>query len=65
METSRMAQSSTVQEAVSKINALRKLTRDTGFRTGRSQNAILHSLNPGELAAVAEILTRQGDASNV
>lgn len=54
-----MAQTTKVQDAASKILALRKLTEQTGFRTGRSQNAILHSLNPDELAAVAEILTQE------
>jgi len=56
---SRMAQTSTVQEAASKILALRKLTEQTGFRTSRSQNDILHTLNADELAAVAEIITKQ------
>ena len=56
-----MAQSAKVSETASKILALRKLTTDTGFRTTRSQVAILHTLNPDELAAVAELLAKHSE----
>jgi hypothetical protein len=61
-ENTRMAQSSAVQEAVSKINALRKLTKDTGCITRRTQSLILGTLTPNELTAVAEILAVQPEA---
>jgi hypothetical protein len=60
----RMAQSSVVQEAVSKINALRKLTLDTGCITRRTQSLILCALKPDEMTAVAEILASQTGVSN-
>lgn len=59
---SRMAQTVVVKEAAAKILALRRLTKETGFRTTRSQNDILALLNPDELAAVAEIITKQPEA---
>ena len=58
METqSRMAETSKVQEAASKILALRRLTTETGFHTTRSQHDILHTLSGDELAAVSEIIS--------
>lgn len=65
MSDSRMAQTSTVQEAVSKINALRKLTRDTGCITTRTQSKILQLLTEDELTAVAEILAQQPEVASV
>ena len=62
-ETTRMAQTSKVQEAVSKINALRKLTRESGFITTRTQGGILQALTPNELSAVAEILSLQTEVA--
>jgi len=65
MTESRFAQTSKVQEAVSKINALRKLTRETGTITRRSQSLILQSLSDAEMTAVAEILAAQPEQANV
>ena len=61
---SRMAQSAHVQDAVSKINALRKLSRESGCITTRTQSRILQLLSEDELTAVAEILA-QSEGSNV
>jgi len=61
-EATRMAQTSVVQEAVSKINALRKLTRESGCITTRTQSMILRALTPDEMIAVAEILALQPEA---
>ena len=58
-ENTRMAQSANVQDAISKINALRKLTRETGCITRRTQSLILGTLTPDELTAVAENLAAQ------
>jgi hypothetical protein len=58
-EASRMAATSKIQDVVSKINALRKLTRESGFITTRTQGQILQSLQPDEMTAVAEILAAQ------
>lgn len=54
-----MAQTSAVQEAVSKINALRTLSRETGCITTRTQNKILQLLTDDEMTAVASILASQ------
>jgi hypothetical protein len=61
-ETARMAPSCEVEDAVSKINALRKLTRETGCITRRTQSMILGTLKPDVLTAVAEILAAQPEA---
>jgi hypothetical protein len=63
--TSRMAESSRVQTAVSKIIALRKLTRESGCITKNTQSQILRALTPDELTAVAEILVNQNEATCV
>jgi hypothetical protein len=56
-----MASPDNVQDAISKINALRKLTKETGCVTRRTQSLILGTLTPNELTAVAEILALQPD----
>lgn len=61
MIETRMAQTSNVQEAVSKINALRKLSRETGCITTRTQNKILQLLTDDEMTAVAAVLASQPD----
>jgi len=61
-EQSRMALSSKVQEAVSKINALRKLSRESGLITKRAQSMILRALSDDEMTAVAEILAKESTA---
>lgn len=61
-ENTRMARTAEVQDAVSKINALRKLTKDTGCITRRTQSMILGALTPDELTAVAEILAMEPEA---
>jgi hypothetical protein len=62
METARMAPTAEVEDAVSKINALRKLTLETGCITRRTQSMILGTLRPDVLTAVAEILAAQPEA---
>ncbi len=44
------------QDMVDKIRALRKLFHETGFRSNKSQTALLGSLNPTDLAAVVQTL---------
>jgi len=44
------------EEVVTKIEALRKMTRESGFKTTRSVNDLLERLNPDDLAAVAAAL---------
>ena len=61
---SRIAQTSKVEETAAKILSLRRLTAETGFRTGRSQNDLLAPLNADELAAVAAILTDHSEGVN-
>jgi hypothetical protein len=58
-----MEESRTVQDAVSKIVALRKLTRESGCITKNTQSQILRALTPDELTAVAEILARRGESN--
>ena len=48
-----------VRDAFNKIVALRKLTADTGVKTYKSERAILESLEPQVLAAVALNLDEQ------
>lgn len=45
-----------VRKAVRQLHALRKLARETGTQTTRTQNEILRSLPAAELVAVAELL---------
>jgi hypothetical protein len=59
MIEARMARSSEVEAAVSKVNALRRLTRETGCIARRTQSMILGTLQPDVLTAVAEILAAQ------
>jgi phage protein D len=61
IEPTRMAQTSVVQEAVSKINALRKLTRESGCISKNTQSMILRALRPEEMIAVAEVLAQQSE----
>ena len=63
IEKTRTARTEVVQDAISKINALRKLTTDTGCITRRTQSLILGSLTPDELNAVAEVLALQPEVS--
>lgn len=44
------------QTIVDKIQALRRMTATTGFKTTRSVNDLLERLNPDDLAAVASAL---------
>jgi hypothetical protein len=62
-ENKRMAPTAEVEDAVSKINALRKLTLETGCITRRTQSMILGTLRPDVLTAVAEILAAQPQAA--
>jgi hypothetical protein len=48
-----------VQLALSRIIALRRLTKQTGVKTYRSERAILEALEPQVLAAVALQLDEQ------
>jgi hypothetical protein len=63
MTETRMAQTANVQDAISKINALRKLSRETGCITTRTQNKILQLLTDDEMSAVASVLASQPGVS--
>jgi hypothetical protein len=52
-----------VQEAFERIIALRELTATTGTKTYKSQSAILESLEPAVLAAVAVLLKQHGNGN--
>ena len=43
-----------LQAIADKILALRKMTKESGFQTGRSQSELLNRLNADDLAAVAK-----------
>ena len=58
-EATRMAETSKIQDAISKINALRRLSRESGCITTRTQSKILQTLSEAEMTAVAEILAQQ------
>ena len=45
-----------VRDAVERVQALRRLSTETGVKTYKSQPAILESLDPQTLAAVALVL---------
>lgn len=47
------------QKALTTILNLRKLTRETGTITTRSQNDVLRALNSADIAAVANALAQQ------
>jgi hypothetical protein len=55
MET-REVRTAAIQAAVSKINALRRVTLETGTITKRAQSKILQALTDEEMTAVAELL---------
>lgn len=63
MLNARMAPTAEVEDAVSKINALRKITVETGCITRRTQSMILGALKPDVLTAVAEILAAQPEVT--
>ena len=44
------------QEIVDKVRSLRQLTRESGFKTTRSQGELLATLGANDLAAVAAAL---------
>jgi hypothetical protein len=62
-EATRMAETSKIQDVISKINALRKLSRESGCITTRTQSKILQTLTEAEMTAVAEILAVQNGAT--
>jgi hypothetical protein len=51
-----------VADAIRGIAALRKLTKETRFQTGRSQSSILKTLNEEQLAKVAIALAALEEA---
>lgn len=55
----------TVRDAVERIRALRRLSAETGVKTYKSQSAILESLDPQILAAVALLLNPVNEKGNV
>ena len=55
----------TVRDAVERIQALRRLSTETGVKTYKSQSAILESLDPQTLAAVALVLNPANVKDNV
>jgi hypothetical protein len=54
--TTRIAKTQVIQDALSKINALRRVSRETGMITRRAQSKVLEALTDEEATAVAEIL---------
>jgi hypothetical protein len=54
----------TVKAALDRVHALRRLTKQTGVKTYRSERAILESLTPDVLAAVALYLNEQQIPTN-
>jgi hypothetical protein len=54
-----------VQDAVSRIRALRRLTAETGVKTYKSQSAILESLPADVLASVALVLNPEPANSTI
>jgi hypothetical protein len=54
--TTRIAQTQVIQDALSKINSLRRVSRETGMITRRAQSKVLEALTDEEATAVAEIL---------
>lgn len=54
----------TTKEAVEKIRALRKLSRETPVKTNKTQYQILESLSPDVLAEVAVLLSKDNDNDN-
>ena len=54
----------TVRDAFERIIALRKLTAETGVKTYKTQSAILESLSPQYLAAVALLLNGKASAND-
>lgn len=47
------------QEAFESVVNLRRLTKETGTKTTRAQNAILQTLNDADLVVVANALSKQ------
>jgi hypothetical protein len=48
------------QEVIDKVRALREYTKTTGFRTTRTQNALIQAINnPDDLATVILALKSQ------
>jgi hypothetical protein len=52
----------TVQDAMRKVLALRKLAKGVNMRTTHSQTAVLKTLSPAVLARVAVILAEMEEA---
>jgi len=52
-----------VKETAAKIIALRKLSRESGCITTRTQSKLLQALNEEQLTAVAQILAQNSEAS--
>jgi hypothetical protein len=59
MTTTTPTLSANAATALQTILNLRKLTRETGTKTTRSQNDVLQSLNSVDIAAVANALAAQ------
>ncbi len=59
MIATRTARTEVIQDALSKINALRRFTRETGMVTRRAQSKVLEALTDDEATAVAEILAQE------
>jgi hypothetical protein len=45
-----------LKDIADKVLALRRMTKDSGFQTSRSQGELLSRLTPDELAVVAGVL---------
>lgn len=59
MTEPRAVRTEAIQKAVSTINALREITRETGTITKRAQSKILQALTDEEMTQVAELLAVQ------
>jgi hypothetical protein len=62
--TTRIAKTQVIQDALSKVNALRRVSRETGMITRRAQSKVLEALTDEEATAVAEILALQPEITH-
>ena len=60
-----MAVTNVQKEAIEKVQALRKLTRETGCLTSRTQSKILQQLSDEDMVIVARELARQTEQQTV
>ena len=61
MMTDKQPVSANLNDIVVQIRALRRVTKDTGFLTSRSQGKLLASLSIDELVEVGRLLEQNDD----